>query len=322
MRRRALAWFVMRRLAALGAVLLLVSFIVFSLLYLAPGSPEQLLLGPREATPTVIAEIRHMYHLDQPFLAQYWDWLSGAVQLHFGQSIVTQEPVMSAINGRLWLSVQLAIFAFVIALLFGVALGVLAATRRRSGLDRSIVGLSVIGVSAPAFATGVLLLYLFAVKLSWFPVFGDGSGFGDRLWHLALPAFALALTAMGLIVRLTRAGTITALEQDYVAFARARGISPRRILTAYVLRNSLVPIITGAGLILAYLLAGAVLVEVTFALPGIGSLLVDSITSKDIPVVQALAMLIALCVVVINLVVDLLYLAIDPRHRHALGHER
>src|SRR5579871_748974 len=134
MRRRAIAWFVVRRLAALGAVLLLVSFVVFSLLYIAPGSPEQLLLGPRQATPSIIAQIRHTYHLDQPFLVQYWDWLSGAVRLHFGQSIVTQEPVMSAINGRLLLSVQLALSAFVIALSFGVSLGVLAATRRRSGL--------------------------------------------------------------------------------------------------------------------------------------------------------------------------------------------
>jgi peptide/nickel transport system permease protein len=318
MHLRALAWYVFRRIAALCAVLLLISLVVFSLLDLAPGSPVDLLLGPREATPALVASIQHQYHLDQPFLTQYWDWLQGAVQLNFGQSIVTTQPVMSAIEPRLWLSVQLAAYAFILAAALGVILGVAAARRRRSGLDRSIVGLSVVGVSAPAFATGILLLYLFAVRLGWFPVFGQGSGFTDRIWHLTLPAIALGLTAMGLILRMTRAGAISALEQDYVAFARSRGIRPRRILTAYVLRNSLVPIVTGAGLVLAYLLAGAVLVEVTFALPGIGSLLVDSINAKDIPVVQALAMLIAVTVVVINLVVDLTYLAIDPRMRHEI----
>jgi peptide/nickel transport system permease protein len=176
-----------------------------------------------------------------------------------------------------------------------------------------MVGFSVVGISAPAFATGILLLYVFAVRLGWFPVFGQGSGVANRVWHLALPATALGLTGMGLFLRLTRAGTAAALEQDYVAFARARGVARGRILRAYVLRNALVPIVTAGGLILAYLIAGAVLVEVTFALPGVGSLLVDSITAKDIPVVQGLAMLIAFTVVVINLLIDLLYLAIDPR---------
>ena len=318
MRRSAIASFVLRRVAALAAVLLLISMVVFSLLYLAPGSRSNCSSARREANPASVAAIRHEYHLDQPFLTRYWDWLTGAVHLDFGQSITTNEPVMSAIEPRLWLSAQLAGFAFAIAIVLGVALGISAATRHRSGLDRSVVGLSVVGVSAPAFATGVLLLYVFAVRLGWFPVFGQGSGFGGRISHLTLPAVALGLTAMGLILRLTRAGVISALEQDYVAFARARGVSPRRVLTAYVLRNSLVPIITGAGLILAYLLAGAVLVEVTFALPGIGSLLVDSINAKDIPVVQALAMLIALVVVLINLVVDLLYVAVDPRIRAGL----
>jgi peptide/nickel transport system permease protein len=315
---RALAWYVVRRIAALGVVLVLISLVVFSLLDLAPGNPVDLLLGPREATPALVASIQHQYHLDQPFLTQYWEWLQGAVHLDFGQSIVTTQPVMSAIEPRLWVSIQLAAYAFFLAAFLGVILGVAAAWRRRSGFDRSIVGLSVVGVSAPAFATGILLLYLFAVRLGWFPVFGQGSGFTDRVWHLTLPAIALGLTAMGLILRMTRAGAITALEQDYVAFARARGVRPTRILMAYVLRNSLVPIVTGAGLILAYLLAGAVLVEVTFALPGIGSLLVDSINAKDIPVVQALAMLIAVTVVIINLVVDLVYLAIDPRMRYEI----
>jgi peptide/nickel transport system permease protein len=311
--RTGLLIFLARRVAALISVLVVMSFVIFSFLYLAPGSAEQTLLGPRELTPAAVAAIRHQYHLDQPFIVQYLDWASGAVHFDFGRSILSNEPVTTIIGRRLGLSLQLAGFAFAFALLLGVPLGLLAATRRRTSLDRAMVGFSVAGISAPAFATGVLLLYVFAIRLGWFPVFGEGSGVFGRLWHLTLPAIALGLTGMGLLLRLTRAGTAAAIEQDYVAFARARGVSRGRILRAYVLRNALVPIITASGLILAYLIAGAVLVEVTFALPGVGSLLVDSITTKDIPVVQGVAMLIALTVVVINLLIDLLYLAIDPR---------
>jgi peptide/nickel transport system permease protein len=313
MRRKGLTLYLARRFVALVGVLVVISFVIFLLLYLAPGSPEQLLLGPRQATPETVAAIRHQYHLDDPFLVRYVDWVKNAIHLEFGRSIRTNEAVTSVITQRVKLSLQLGVFAFGVAMLIGVPLGVLAAVRRRTSLDRSIVGVSVIGVSAPAFATGILLLYVFAVRLGWFPVFGQGSGFFDRLWHLTLPAIALGLTGMGLILRLTRAGTASALEQDYVAFARARGVPQARILRSYVIRNALVPIVTGGGLILAYMLAGAVLVEVTFALPGLGSLLVESITAKDIPVVQGIALLIAFFVVIINLIVDMLYLAIDPR---------
>jgi peptide/nickel transport system permease protein len=297
----------------MAAVLVAMSFVIFLFLYLSPGSPEQLLLGPREATPQSVAAIRQEYHLNRPFLTQYVLWARDAVQLNFGRSIITHEPVANEIVQRLRFSIQLAGLAFGFVLLAGVPLGVFAASKRRSSTDRSIVALSVIGISAPAFATGLLLLYVFAVKLAWFPVFGQGSGFFGRIWHLTLPAIALGLTAMGLVLRLTRASAANAFEQDYVAFARARGVPRHRVLFAYVLRNALIPIVTASGLILAYLIAGAVLVETTFALPGVGSLLVEAITNKDIPVVQGLAMLLALTVVLINLVTDLVYLVIDPR---------
>jgi peptide/nickel transport system permease protein len=312
--------FVGRRLAAMVVVLIAMSFVIFLFLYLAPGSPEQILLGPREATPDSVAAIRHQYHLDEPFLTQYLLWLESAVKLDFGRSIITNAPVAHEIVERLRFSIQLAGLAFLFILLVGVPLGLLAASRRRTGFDRSIVAFSVAGVSAPAFATGLLLLYVFAVRLSWFPVFGQGSGFFGRIWHLALPAFALGLTGMGLILRLTRAGAASAFEQDYVAFARARGIPRRRIMRSYVLRNALVPIVTASGLILSYLIAGAVLVETTFALPGVGSLLVEAINNNDIPVVQGLAMLIAFVVVFVNLITDLVYLAIDPRIAFEASH--
>src|SRR5262249_4506829 len=158
----------------------------------------------------------------------------------------------------------LGAYAFVITMLTGVPLGVLAALKKRSFLDRSIVAVSVIGVSAPAFVTGIFLLYLFAVRLGWFPVYGQGNRIGDRLCHLTLHATAVALTAMALVRKLTRAAMITALEQDYVGFARARGVAGRRVVVSYALRNALIPVVTASGLVLGSLLTGAVLVEVTF----------------------------------------------------------
>jgi peptide/nickel transport system permease protein len=312
---RALVWYVVRRLVALVLLLLIISFGVFSLLYAAPGSVEQVLLGARPSNPATIEAIREEYNLDDPFLTQYATWLKGAVVLDFGRSIRTSEPVLQGIRDRLGLTLFLGTFGFLIALVVGVLLGVLAAVKKRGFLDRSVVGFSVVGVSAPAFATGIFLLYVFAVLLGWFPAFGQGEGFTDRVWHLTLPAVALALTAMALILKLTRTAMIVALDQDYVAFARARGIPRRHVLFTYAFRNALVPVVTAAGLILGYMLTGAVLVEVTFALPGVGSLLVDSVAFKDVPMVQGVTMVVAFVIIVVNLLTDILYLFIDPRIR-------
>jgi peptide/nickel transport system permease protein len=262
-----------------------------------------------------VRSLRHEYNLDKPFLERYGIWLAHAARLDFGRSIRTQEPVLEGISSRLGLSLFLGLYAFLISLALGVPLGILAAVRKRGATDRAVVGLSVVGVSAPAFATGIAFLYVFAVLLGWFPVFGAGDGFTDRLYHLTLPAFALALTVMALIVKLTRAAMIGALEQDYVTFARARGLSRNSVLVRYALRNALVPIVTAAGAVLGVLIAGAVFVEVAFDLPGIGSLLVESVESKDIPMVQGLTIVIALVIVVVNLLTDLAYLAVDPRIR-------
>ena len=173
----------------------------------------------------------------------------------------------------------------------------------------------VIGVSSPAFVTGILLLYVFAVLLGWFPTFGPGAGLADRLWHLVLPATALALSMMAIVVKITRAAVIEELDKDHVAFARARGLSPARILGAYVLRNACLPIVTAAGIVLVGLLANAIYVEVTFALPGLGSLMVDAVNKRDIPVIQGTALVFAGFVVAVNLAIDVVYALIDPRIR-------
>lgn len=307
--------FIGRRLVALPLMLLIISLAVFSFTYIAPGSAEQALLGGRVASPETLKSIREEYNLDQSFLHQYASWVSHAVRFDFGRSVRTGQLVSSAIMHGAGASIFLGLYGFAIAICVGVPLGMIAAVKNRGFADRTIVGASVVGVSAPAFASGILLLYVFAVTLGWFPVFGAGAGIADRFWHLALPAATLALTVMALVVKLTRTAMIDALEQDYVVFARARGLSFRRVLTAYALRNALIPVVTASGLILGYMLTGAVLVEVTFALPGIGSLLVNSATFKDIPMVQGITVVVAILIIVVNLLTDVLYAIVDPRIR-------
>jgi peptide/nickel transport system permease protein len=312
----SLAVFVLRRLGALLALLAIISFGVFTLLYLAPGDTVRALIGSKQATPELIAELRDQYNLDEPFLTQYWIWLSGALQGDLGLSSITGTSVIDTIRARLPVTLFLGIYAFVITMVVGVSLGVASALRKRSVVDRSIVGLSVVGVSMPVFVSGILLLYLLAVQFPAFPAFGAGSGFVDRLYHLTLPAIALAVSVTTFILKLTRAAMIEVLDQDYVAFARARGVPAWQVVFSYALRNALIPVVTAGGLVLGSLLVGAVLIEVVFALPGLGALLVDSVEAKDIPMVQGLAIVFATTIVLVNLLTDLLYLYVDPRIRY------
>src|SRR5262249_2766341 len=261
-------------------LLVLISFLLFSLLYLTPGNPVDVLLGNIPGSPETVRALRAQYNLDDPFLTQYWLWAKGAAQLHFGNSIQTTLPVSDEIDSRLPTTLFLGGYAFVLTMLFGVTLGIGAALKRRKSLDRGIVGGAVIGLSTPVFVSGVLLIYVFGIELQWFPVFGRGSGFGDQVWHLTLPALALALYSSAYIMKHTRAAMINVLDQDYVTFARARGLSASRILFLYALRNALIPVVTISGIVLSSLIVGAVLVEITFSLPGIGSLLVESVNSK------------------------------------------
>jgi peptide/nickel transport system permease protein len=318
-RLRPLAFFVARRLAALVLLLVLLSFGIFSLMYIAPGDIVQALIGARQSSPALIQQLREQYHLNDPFLTQYWIWLKHAAHFDLGQSTVTGLPVTAAIRQHYGVTLFLGLYAFVLTVVFGISFGVAAAVRKRTVADRGIVGMSVVGVSMPAFVTGIVLLYLLAVRVSWFPAYGPGTGFTDRLVHLTLPAIALALTQAALVLKLTRASMIETLDQDYVAFARARGVPQRRVLGTYAFRNALIPVVTASAMILAFLLTGAVLVEVTFALPGLGSLLVDSVSRKDVTTVQGLALVIAATVMIANLLTDIAYLFLDPRIRFGKG---
>jgi peptide/nickel transport system permease protein len=312
---RVIGRLVAKRIVAAIFILLIVSFAVFSLIYLAPGSAEQTLIGARPSTPQLIAHLRAEFHLDEPFLVQYWYYLKDALTLNFGTSVRTGGSVGELLDQAVPTTLFLGTYAFILTMVFGVIGGILAALRYRSPLDRGIVGSSVVGVSTPAFASGFILMYVFSIQLGWLPTIGAGEGFTDRLAHLTLPAVALALTGAALVVKLTRAALVTALEQDYVTFARARGLSKSRIVGAYALRNALIPVVSGGGLILAYVLTGAVLVEITFIIPGLGSLLIESVNTKDVPAIQAVALLFSAAIIAVNLIVDILYVLIDPRIR-------
>jgi peptide/nickel transport system permease protein len=304
-----------RRFVVAFLLLVGISFLIFSLLSLAPGNAVDILLGSRPRTQETIRALTHEYHLDKPFLTQYWLWAKGAVRLHFGNSIQTTLPVTDEIKSRLPTSLYLALYGFILTMLLGVGFGIVSALKRRTLVDRGIVAGAVVGLSTPAFVSGVLLLYFFAIVLPWFPVYGTGTGFFDSIWHLTLPATALAIVSVALVLKHTRAAMTAVLDSDYVTFARARGLSTSRVLFHYALRNALIPVVTISGLTLSGLIVGAVFVEVTFSLPGIGGLLVQSADSQDLPMIQGVGLLIAAVIVLANLLTDLVYLAVDPRIR-------
>lgn len=315
MRSSALLRLLLRRLAVALPLLLIISFGVFALVHLAPGDPVRALLGTRPSDPDTLAALRDRYHLNDPFIVQYAKWLWQVLQGDLGRSINGNRLVWSAIKERAGVTIFLSLISTVIVLGVGVALGVIAALRRGTRLDRGLVMFGVFGISSPAFVTGIFLLYVFGVVLGWFPTYGAGRGFLDRFWHLVLPAAALALSVMAIVVKITRAAMVKELDRDYVTFARARGLSASRVVFAYVLRNALVPVVTAAGVVIVGLLAGWIYVEVTFALPGLGLLTVDAVQKRDIPLIQGTTLVFSCFVVAVNLAVDLLYTLIDPRIR-------
>jgi peptide/nickel transport system permease protein len=296
-------------------LLLIASFAVFSLVYLAPGDPLGTLLGGAPRTPQVVGALRREYHLNLSFFHQYWLWLTGAVRLQFGKSVATGEPVIDEIKMALPSSLYLGAYAYLLTMVLGVGFGALAAVRRQQWVDRVLMSGSIVALSMPAFVSGTILIYIFAVLLGLFPASGGGTGFINEIWHLTLPAFALAFMGVGYVAKHTRTAMVGALQQDYVTFARARGLSARRVLLAYALRNALIPVVTIAAVLLGFVVTGAVLIEVAFSLPGIGSLLVQSATEKDITTVQGIAMVIAFIIMAANLLADIAYAIVDPRIR-------
>ncbi|MFD0886267.1 ABC transporter permease [Streptosporangium algeriense] len=307
---------VARRLAAALVLLGALSVITYGLLVASPGGPEQVLLGTRPSTPETRAAIRAEYHLDDPFPLRYARWLGDAVQGDFGVSIYSREPVADVIADRLPVTAGLAGYALLITFAVGVPVGLVAAMGRGGLLDQGITLGSLVLLAVPPFAMSILLLYGFAVALGWFPVFGAGETFAERVTHLTLPALALAAAQAALVVRQMRAAALDLAGQDFLTFARARGLPRMRVWIGYALRNAALPVLTIGGLLLAANLTGALFVEQAFGLHGLGALLIAAVGQKDIPVVQALVLFSGAIVVAVNLLIDLAYLVVDPRVRH------
>ncbi|MEU8247239.1 ABC transporter permease [Nonomuraea sp. NPDC048916] len=316
-----MAGFLLRRLAGITATLLITSFLVFGSVHLAPGDPASFLLGGRSASPTAIAAIKEQYHLNDPFLIQYTKWIGGVVTGDFGKSALFRQDVGGLIAARLPTTLWLIGYAGLLILIGGVALGALAALRR-GAVDRVVLIGTGVATATPSFVAAIGLISLFSVQLGWFPAFGNGSGLGDRIYHLTLPAAALALTFVGLLARVTRTSMLEELGREHVEVARSRGVPGSDVVRRHVLRNALVPITTVTGTIVAGLLVATSIVETAFGLSGVGQLLVSSVTVKDFPVVQAVSLLVVLAFVCANLIVDLVHPLIDPRLSHAKGGSR
>lgn len=300
------------RLLALVLTLLVASFAIYGALYLAPGNPATLLAGGH-ITRSVLIAIERQEHLNQPFLIRYWYWLTSILRGNLGKSFVYRESVTSLIAGRVLNTVFLVSYAAVAIIVGGIVLGLVAALRRRLGTAITI-GTS-IGLATPSFVAAIILITVFAVNLRWFPVFGAGSGFIDRLDHLTLPAIALALSWLAYTAQLTKAAVREELSKEHVETARSRGIKERHVVTRHVLRNAMIPIATVSGLTVAGLIAGDVVVEQAFGINGLGSFLVQAALQKDFSSVQAVALLLVAAFVIVNGIVDALSLFLDPRLR-------
>lgn len=313
--------FIARRLLGIVPVIFGVSIVIFLLVQLTPGDSATALLGP-QATEEAKQELRQTLGLDRPLPVQYAAWLTRTLRGDFGTSIATQIPVTKLVLPRFLNTLILTSAALLLAMIIGYSIGLFAALRANSAFDRTAMSVSLLAGSAPEFWLGLMLVLLFAIKLKWLPVSGmedmagDG-GFIDLLKHLILPAITAALGPAAIITRIARASLIETLRRPHVRVARAKGIRRAALLRRHVILNALPSITTITGLQLGYLLGGALLTEVVFAWPGLGSLLYDSITARDIPVLQATTLLIALTFVLTNIVVDVINATLDPRLREA-----
>lgn len=332
-----MAKYLIRRLLEAVPVILGVSILVFSLIHFIPGDPATVLLGER-ASAANVADLRERLGLDRPVLEQYFVWAGNILRGDLGNTIRGNIPIRNEIRNRFPATVELSLVALFLATIIGIPVGILSAVRRNSLFDTfSMLG-ALIGVSIPIFVLGLLLIFLIGVELRWLPfigrlstgvtitkvtglhtvdaiISGNWPALKDAARHLVLPAVTLMTIPLAIIARITRSAMLEVLNQDYIRTARAKGLSERKVITLHALRNALLPIVTIIGLQLGTLLSGAVLTETIYSWPGIGKWLFDSIVARDYPIVQSVTLLIALIYVFANLLVDMLYIVIDPRIR-------
>ena len=332
--------FLLSRIGLLIPTFIGVSIVAFSFIRLLPGDPVLLMAGERGLSPERHAELLKQFGFDRPIWEQYWDYLLGILQGDLGISIVTKKPVVAEFFALFPATVELSLCAIVLAVMIGIPIGIIAAVKRGSFFDHTVMTTALIGYSMPIFWWGLLLIILFAGILQWTPVSGrisliyffppvtgfmlidsllsgqDGA-FRSAVSHLILPTIVLATIPLAVIARQTRSAMLEVLSEDYVRTARAKGLSPFRVVSVHALRNAMIPVITTIGLQVGVLLAGAILTETIFSWPGIGKWMVESISRRDYPVVQGALLMVASIIMLVNLAVDMLYGLINPRIRYA-----
>jgi len=310
--------YILRRVLSTVPVMAIVALFVFSLLYIAPGDPAAVIAGD-QASPADVERIREGLGLDRPFLVQFGTWLWRILHGDLGTSIFTNLPVSALIAQRIEPTLSLMVLTLVLTILVAVPLGVVAAWKAGSWVDRTIMAFAVFAFSLPVFVVGYVLAYVFALQFDWLPVQGYtplAEGFWPWLQNLILPALALGCVYIALIARITRASMLEVLQQDYVRTARAKGLDQRSILFVHALKNAAVPIITVIGIGVALLIGGAVVTESVFAIPGLGRLTIDAILRRDYPVIQGIVLMFSFLYVLVNLMVDVTYTLVDPRIRY------
>ena len=332
--------FIITRLGLVIPTFVGVSLVAFALIHLVPGDPIEIMVGERYLDPERHAQMLAKLGLDRPLLEQYWNYLVGLATGDLGRSVVTRQPILSEFLTLFPATIELSLAAMLLAIGIGMPAGILAGVRRGSTFDHTVMAVALTGFSMPIFWWGLLLIIMFSGILGWTPVSGRLSvlyyfepvtgfmlidsllsgqkgAFRSAVSHLILPAIVLGTIPLAVIARQTRSAIIEVLDEDYVRTARAKGLSPARVIGLHALRNALIPVITVVGLQVGVLLAGAILTETIFAWPGVGKWIIDSISRRDYPAVQGGILLIASVVIVVNLFVDLIYGVINPRIRHA-----
>jgi len=310
--------YVLRRVLAVIPVMLVVATVAFVLIHLAPGDPASVIAGPYAAADDV-AKLRHQLGLDEPLPVQLVRWYGRLLRGDLGDSIFLRRPVTEAILDRLEPTLLLTTWATLIAVLIGVPTGIVSARHHNSAVDQSLMGLALLGLSIPNFLLGLLMILVFGVWLGWLPVAGYvplDSGLWPNLRSLLMPSLALGLVQSALIARITRSSMLDVLREQFVLTGRAKGLSERVVVYKHALKNAIIPTLTVIGITFALLIGGAVVIETVFNIPGLGRLIISAVLRRDYPVVQGVVLLIAITYTAVNLLVDLAYLAVDPRVRY------
>lgn len=303
--------YIVKRIILMIPVLMVVTLIVFSIFYFAPGDPVSRIAGPN-VTPEVYESIRRKYGLDQPFIIQYLRFMKSVIEGDLGVSILQERPVIEMIKERLPVTLEIGLLGFLITFLIAIPAGVIAAVKKNTMVDYLCMSGTLLGTAIPTFWLGMLLMYFFAYKLRWFPISGYGT-----IRHLILPSFAIGLTNAAITARMVRSSMLEVLKQDYVRTARSKGLLEKVVIYRHALKNALIPVITLMGLRLGWIIGGSVALEIIFSIPGIGRLMVDSILARDYPVVQGSMIVLTSSIILANILADILYAIVDPRIRYS-----